>query len=98
MIPTNWLGPSDCWLRWSNQQSNNIGYGTPTFTGPYKGPSRAYDYNPYHTIGNNPLPTFAMAREGPNHGYDYNPHNTAGSIPLPTFTMAHERPSYYYDT
>ena len=97
MIPTNWLGPSDCWLQWSNQQSNNIGYGAPTFNGPYKRPSCAYNYNPYHTIGNNPLPAFAMAREGPNHGYDYNPYNIVGSVPLPTFAVAHEWPSHYYD-
>jgi hypothetical protein len=23
MIPTNWIGPSDCWPRWSNRMSNS---------------------------------------------------------------------------
>jgi hypothetical protein len=27
MIPTNWIGPSDCWPRWSNRISNSGSYG-----------------------------------------------------------------------
>jgi hypothetical protein len=90
MIPINWLRPSDCWPRWSNQWSDDIGYGTPTFTGPQKRPSHGYNYNPYHTVGNDLPSTFSIAHEGPSHGYDYNPYNTIGNVLLPTFTMVYK--------
>jgi hypothetical protein len=66
------------------------GYGAPTFIGPHEGPSRGYEYYPYHTVNNDPLPTFSMAHEGPSHGYDYNPYHTVGNDPPPTFAKARE--------
>jgi hypothetical protein len=85
MIPINWDRPSACWPWWSNQRSNDIGYGAPTFDGPHKGPSHGYDYNPHNSAHNDPLPTFIVAHERPSHGYDYNPYHTIGNIPSPTF-------------
>jgi hypothetical protein len=87
IIPTNWDRPSDCWPRWLNRRLDDIGYGAPTFTRPYKGPSRGYD----------PPSTSAMACEGQSHGYDYNPHNTACNVPPPTFVVAQEQPNLRYD-
>jgi hypothetical protein len=56
-----------------------------------------YDYNPYHSVGNDPPATFSVPHGGPSHGYDYNPYHTAGNDPHPSFGMAHERRSYGYD-
>jgi hypothetical protein len=81
-IPTNWIGPSDCWPWWSNRTSNDIGYDAPTITGPHKRPSHGSDYNPYHTVGSNLPQTFITAHKGGSHGYDYNPYHTIGNDPL----------------
>jgi hypothetical protein len=52
MNPTNWDKQSDCWPRWSNRWSDNIGYNAPKFSGAQEGPSHGYLYNPYHSFGN----------------------------------------------
>lgn len=69
------------------------GYGTPTFTRLHEGPSRGYEYYPYHTVNNDPLPTFSVAHERPSHGYDYNPYHTIGNDPPPTFAKAYKGPT-----
>jgi hypothetical protein len=47
MIPINWMGPSDCWPRWSNRMSNNNSYGAPAITRLHKHPSHGQEYKPY---------------------------------------------------
>lgn len=88
IIPSIWDRPSNCWPQWLNQRLDDIDYGTPTFIGPYKGPSHGYDYNLYNTISNDPPSTSAMECEGQSHNYDYNPHNIACNIVPPIFAVA----------
>jgi hypothetical protein len=64
MIPTNWIGPSDCWPRWSNRISNSGSYDAPAITGPYKHPSHGDEYNPYRTVANDLPQTFSTTHEG----------------------------------
>jgi hypothetical protein len=63
----------------------------------HEGGSHGYDYNPYHSIGNDPPTTFSVLHGGPSHGYDYSPYHTPGNDPHPSFGMAHEGRSYGYD-
>jgi hypothetical protein len=97
MIPTKWIGPSDCWPRWSNRISNNGSYGAPTITGPHKHLSHGEEYNPYRTVANDPPQTFSTAHEGGSHGYDYNPYHSVGNDPPATFSVPHGGPSHGYD-
>ena len=39
MIPTNWIGPSNCWSRWLNQISNSGNDGASAIIGTHKHPS-----------------------------------------------------------
>ena len=97
MIPTNWVGPSEFWPRWSNWMTKDISYGAPILTGPHKCPSHGYDYNPYHTIGNDPPQTFNMAPEGGSHWYDYSPYHTTRNVPPLIFSAVHGGPSHGYE-
>jgi hypothetical protein len=97
MIPTNWIGPSDCWPRWSNRMSNSGMYGAPATTGPHEHPSHGEEYNPYRTVANDPPQTFSTTHEGGSHGYDYNPYHSVGNDPPATFTVPHGGPSHGYD-
>jgi hypothetical protein len=97
MIPTNWIGPSDCWPRWSNRISNSGNYGAPAVTGPHEHLGHGEEYNPYWTVANNPPQTFSTTHEGGSHGYDYNPYHSVGNDPPATFTVPHGGPSHGYD-
>jgi hypothetical protein len=97
MIPTNWIGPSDCWPRWSNRISNSGSYGDPAIIGPHEHPSHGEEYNPYQIVASDPPQTFSTAHEGGSHGYDYSPYHITGNDPHPSFGMAHEGRSYGYD-
>jgi hypothetical protein len=88
MIPTNWIGPSDCWPQWSNRISNSGSYGAPAITRPHKHPSHGEEYNPYRTVTNDPPQTFSTTHEGGSHGYDYNPYHSIGNDP-PQHSMFH---------
>jgi hypothetical protein len=55
MIPTNWIGPSDCWPQWLNRISNSGNYSAPTITGPHEHRSHGEEYNPYRTVANHPF-------------------------------------------
>jgi hypothetical protein len=81
MIPTNWIGPSDCWPRWSNRISNSGSYGDPAIIGPHEHPSHGEEYNPYQIVASDPPQTFSTAHEGGSHGYDYNPYHSIGNDP-----------------
>jgi hypothetical protein len=70
IIPTNWMGPSDCWPRWSNRMSNSNGYGALIITRPHEHPRHGLEYNLHQTVGH-PLATFSVVHRGPSHGYEY---------------------------
>jgi hypothetical protein len=97
MIPTNWIGPSDCWPRWSIWISNSGSYGAPAVTGPHEHLGHGEEYNPYRTVANDPPQTFSRTHEGGSHGYDYNPYHSAGNDPPATFSVPHGGPSHGYD-
>jgi hypothetical protein len=77
--------------------SNGSGYGVPAITGPHERLSHGQEYNPYKTIGNDPLQTFNTVHEGRSHGYEYNPYHSAGNNPPATFSVAHGGPSHGYE-
>jgi hypothetical protein len=97
MIPTNWIGPSDCWPQWSNRISNSGSYGAPAITRPHEHPSHGEEYNPYRIDANDPPQTFSTTHEGGSHGYDYNPYHNVGNNPPATFSVPHGGPSHCYD-
>jgi hypothetical protein len=97
MIPTNWIGPSDCWPRWSNWISNSGSYSAPTITRSHKPPSHGEEYNSYRTVANDPPQTFSRTLEEESHGYDYNPYHSVGNDPPATFSVPHGGPSHGYD-
>jgi hypothetical protein len=97
MIPTNWIGPSDCWPQWLNRISNSGNYSAPTITGPHEHRSHGEEYNPYRTVANHPFQTFSRAHEWGSHGYDYNPYHSVGNDPPATFSVPHGGPSHGYD-
>jgi hypothetical protein len=90
MIPTNWIGPSDCWPRWLNRISNSGSYGAPAITGPHEHPGHGEEYNPYRTVANDPPRSFNTTHEGGSHGYTYSPYHNVGNNPRTTFNVPQE--------
>ena len=99
MIPTNWMGPSDCLPQWSNRTSNSGSYDAPAITRPHEHPSHGdhEGYNPYRTIADNPPQTFGGTHEGGSHGYDYNPYHSVQNNPPATFSCPHGGPTHGHD-
>ena len=99
MIPTNWIGPSDCLPQWSNRRSDSGSYDTPPITRPHEHRSHGdhEEYNPYQTDANNPPQTFGRPDEGGSHGFYSNPYHSVGNTPPPTFSSPHGGPSHGHE-